>query len=82
VFFYGLIKENNLCGIEFIANTNSKKNVVEGLIYKYNHQKVEKALKAGKTFKVEKVGDLFDIDYKLERVTGFAIDSYEIEDIP
>ena len=32
--------------------------------------------------KVEKVSDLFDIEYKLERITGSSLDYYEIEDIP
>jgi hypothetical protein len=32
--------------------------------------------------KVEKVSDLFDIEYKLERITGNSLDYYEIEEIP
>ena len=31
--------------------------------------------------KVEKLGDLFDIDYKLERVFGDSIEKFEIEGI-
>lgn len=82
VFFNGLIKENNMCGVEFIANTKSKKSVVEGLIYKYQKSKVDKYISKGKSVKIEKLADLFDIDYKLERINGTAIDSYEIEEIP
>ena len=29
--------------------------------------------------KVDKLQDLFDIDYKLERIVGSALDFYEIE---
>jgi hypothetical protein len=31
--------------------------------------------------KVEKIEDLFDIEYKLERITGSSLDYYEIERI-
>ena len=56
--------------------------VVQGLIYKYNHKKVERFIDGGKTFAIDTIKDLYDIDYKLERILGNAIDYYEIEDIP
>ena len=66
---------------EYVANAESKKNVVEGLIYKFNKKKVDSIIKDEKSMKVEKLSDLFDIDYKLERVTGDSIDKFEIEGI-
>ena len=56
--------------------------MVEGLIYKFNRKKVESIIKEEKSMKVEKLQDLFDIDYKLERVFGDSIDKFEIEGIP
>lgn len=82
VFFNGLIKETKFSGVEYVANVNSKKSVMEGLIYKYKTSKVEKLKKQNKWKTVGKLSELFDIDYKLERIHGTAIDSYEIEEIP
>lgn len=81
MFFNGLIKQNHLFSFEYVANSESKKNVVEGLIYKFNRKKVEQIIKEEKSIKVEKLADLFDIDYKLERVWGDSIDKFEIENI-
>lgn len=81
VFFNGLIKETRFSGVEYVVNTSFKKSVVEGLIYKYKRDKVQTQLKKNKWQNVEKLSDLFDIDYKLERIHGQAIDSYEIEGI-
>ena len=41
VFFNGLIKQSHLFSFEYVANSESKKNVVEGLIYKFNKKKVD-----------------------------------------
>lgn len=82
VFFNGLIKQSHLFSFEYVANSESKKSVVEGLIYKFNRKKVESIIKEEKSMKVEKLADLFDIDYKLERVFGDSIDKFEIEGIP
>lgn len=58
--------------------------MVQGLIYKYNHKKVENYIERGKTFDISNLKDLLscDLDYKLERICGNAIDYYEIEEIP
>lgn len=52
VFFQGLNKINHLCGTEFIANTKKDKNIIKGLIYKYNRDKYERYLEKGTTFNV------------------------------
>lgn len=36
----------------------------------------------GKTFDVTCMDDLYDVDFKLERISGNAIDYYEIEEVP
>ena len=41
VFFNGLIKQSHPFSFEYVANSDSKKNVVEGLIYKFNKKKVD-----------------------------------------
>ncbi len=82
VLFSGLTKQSNLCGVEYIANTKHDMKVVQGLIYKFNKKKLDNLIDAGKTFNINKISDLYDIDYKLERIHGNAIDYYEIEDIP
>jgi hypothetical protein len=43
---------------------------------------VQQLIDRGKTFNVESIRDLYDVDYKLERIHGNAIDYYEIEDVP
>jgi hypothetical protein len=81
VFFNGLIKTTNLCGAEFIANINQTKNMLSGLLYKQNRSLVDKYIEKLKIFRIEKVSDLIDVDYKLERISGGALDYYEIEGI-
>ena len=56
--------------------------MVQGLIYKYDHKRVESFIERGRTFDIKSLSDLYDIAYKLERISGNAIDYYEIEDIP
>ena len=68
--------------MEFVANTNQNKRFLNGLIYKQNRSLVDKFIEKVKVMKVEKVEDLFDIEYKLERITGSSLDYYEIEEIP
>lgn len=82
VKFSGLLKQNNLCGAEFIANSKQSKNIVQGLVYKYDQKIIEQYIKKKKTRKVEKITDLFDVECKLQRITGSAIDFYEIEGAP
>lgn len=82
VLFQGLHKQKNLMGVEYVANTKHDMKVVQGLIYKYNQKKIEQFVDRGKTFNVENIKDLYDIEYKLERIHGNAIDYYEIEDVP
>ncbi len=82
VLFKGLTKEKSLFGNSFNPNTKINMNVVSGLIYKYNSKKVDNYIEKGKTFKVETLKDLYDVEYKLERINGNAIDYYEIEDVP
>lgn len=36
----------------------------------------------GKTFDLENIKDLYDVEFKLERINGNAIDYYEIEEVP
>ena len=55
--------------------------MLTGLLYKQNWALVDKYIANMKIMKVEKVGDLFDIDYKMERISGGALDYYEIEGI-
>jgi hypothetical protein len=43
---------------------------------------VESFIDRGKTFEISSLQDLYDIDYKLERISGNAIDYYEIEEVP
>jgi len=56
--------------------------MVQGLIYKYNDKKVENFIDRGRTFDITNIKDLYDVDYKLERISGNAIDYYEIEEVP
>lgn len=56
--------------------------IVQGLIYKYDAKKTQALTEKGKTFNIENIKDLYDIDYKLERIQGNAIDYYEIEEVP
>lgn len=56
--------------------------MVQGLIYKYNHKRVLDYIERGRTFEINSLKDLYDIDYKLERIQGNAIDYYEIEGVP
>ena len=52
------------------------------MIYKYDHKKVQDLTERGRTFDVTSIKDLYDIEYKLERISGNAIDYYEIEEVP
>lgn len=52
------------------------------MIYKYDHKKVQELIERGRTFDVTSIKDLYDIEYKLERISGNAIDYYEIEEVP
>ena len=63
-------------------NTKSNMDMVQGLIYKYNHKKVESLIERGSTFEINSIKDLYDIEYKLEKISGNAIDYYEIGDVP
>jgi hypothetical protein len=63
-------------------NTKSNMDMVQGLIYKYNHKKVLDLIEKGKTFEVNTISDLYDIDFKMQRISGNAIDYYEIEELP
>jgi hypothetical protein len=56
--------------------------VIQGLIYKFSKNKVQSLIDKGKTFEVETLKDLYDVEYKLERIHGNAIDYYVIEDVP
>ena len=57
-------------------------NMVQGLIYKFDHKKVKSLTERGKTFEVTSMKDLYDVEFKLERIRGNAIDYYEIEEVP
>ena len=57
-------------------------SMVQGLIYRYSHKRVEGFIERGRTFDVRTLDDLYDIEYKLERISGNAIDYYEIEEVP
>ena len=52
------------------------------MIYKYDHKKVQELIERGRTFDVTSIKDLYDSEYKLERISGNAIDYYEIEEVP
>lgn len=82
VLFNGLIKDLSLLGSELTPNTKNSMQMVQGLIYKYDHKKVESLIEKGRTFEVRTLKDLYDIEYKLERIQGNAIDYYEIEEVP
>jgi hypothetical protein len=83
VLFNGLIKEKSLIFNEALnPNTKSSMKMVQGLIYKYDHKRVQSYIERGKTFDVQTLQDLYDIDFKLERISGNAIDYYEIEEVP
>ena len=57
-------------------------SMVQGLIYRYSHRRVEDYIERGRTFQVRTLDDLYDVEYKLERISGNAIDYYEIEEVP
>lgn len=83
VLFNGLTKEKSLLFNEKLnPNTKNDMNMVSGLIYKYNHKKVENFIDRGRTFDITNIKDLYDVDHKLERISGNAIDYYEIEEVP
>ena len=82
VLFNGLLKERSLFGEGLNPNTKTSMDMVQGLIYKYSHKRVEGFIEKGRTFEVNSLKDLYDIDYKLERIHGNAIDYYEIEEVP
>jgi hypothetical protein len=67
---------------DYNPNTKPGMKMVQGLIYKYNQRKIDQFIERGKTFNIENLKDLYDIEYKLERINGNAIDYYEIEDVP
>ena len=60
----------------------SSMGMVQGLIYKYDSKRVENYIDRGRTFDITSIKDLYDIEYKLERISGNAIDYYEIEEVP
>lgn len=68
VIFKGLNKESSLFGAEYTPNNKHDMKVIQGLIYKFNKKKVESFIEKGKTFEVESLKDLYDIEYKLERI--------------
>ena len=70
VFFNGLIKESSLLGTKYVANVSQKRNILQGLIYKMNLSMVQAMVEKNKIVNVQKVEDIYDIEYKLERITG------------
>ena len=83
VLFNGLTKEKSLLFNEKLnPNTKNDMNMVSGLIYKYSHKKVENFIDRGRTFDITNIKDLYDVEHKLERISGNAIDYYEIEEVP
>ena len=83
VLFNGLTREKSLLFNEKLnPNTKNDMSMVTGLIYKYNHKKVENFIDRGRTFDITNIKDLYDIEHKLERISGNAIDYYEIEEVP
>jgi len=83
VLFNGLTKDSySLLSSELTPNTKNSMKMVQGLIYKYNHARVEQYIEKGRTFDVKTLKDLYDVEYKLERIQGNAIDYYEIEEVP
>jgi hypothetical protein len=82
VLFNGLKKDLSLLGAELTPNTKNSMQMVQGLIYKYNHKRVEQLIERGRTYDITSLKDLYDIEYKLERIQGNAIDYYEIEEVP
>jgi len=82
VLFQGLHKQKSLLGVDYVPNTKHDMKVVQGLIYKYDQKKLQKLVDRGKTFDMESVKDLYDVEYQLERINGNAIDYYEIEEVP
>ena len=69
VLFNGLSKSSLFSLFqEFEPNTKPSMKVVQGLIYKYNASKVQKLIDSGKTFAIEKLSELYDVEYKLERI--------------
>ena len=43
---------------------------------------MENLIDRGRTFNITNIKDLYDVEYKLERISGNAIDYYEIEEVP
>ncbi|TNV83086.1 hypothetical protein FGO68_gene1895 [Halteria grandinella] len=83
VLFNGLTKDSfSLLSSELTPNTKNSMQMVQGLIYKYNHARVEQYIEKGRTFDIKTLKDLYDVEYKLERIQGNAIDYYEIEEVP
>ena len=83
VLFQGLTKDKTLFTAEKLnPNTKTNMEMVQGLIYKYNHKRVESYIDRGRTFDIKSIKELYDVDYKLERISGNAIDYYEIEEVP
>ena len=82
VLFNGLVKEKSFFRDGLTPNMKNNMNMVQGLIYKYDHKKVQELIERGRTFDVTSIKDLYDIEYKLERISGNAIDYYEIEEVP
>ena len=84
MLFNGLLKQRSLFFGEGSLNPNTKTSMemVQGLIYKYSHSRVEQYIEKGRTFEVNSLKDLYDVEYKLERISGNAIDYYEIEEVP
>lgn len=68
VLFQGLLAENNLCGVEYVANQRKDMKIVQGLIYKYNAKRTQQLIDRGKQYSIEHIKDLYDIEYKLERI--------------
>lgn len=64
------------------ANVSRNMEVVQGLIYKFNLDLVNQYVTKGITFNVKQMSELYDIDFKLERIEGFSNDYYEIEGVP
>jgi hypothetical protein len=83
VLFNGLTRQKSLLFSDKLnPNTKNDMSMVQGLIYKYNDKKVESFIDRGRTFDITNIKDLYDVDYKLERISGNAIDYYEIEEVP
>ena len=83
VLFNGLTSADwSLLSRDLQPNTAHSMNMVQGLIYKYDARIVSSYIDRGRTFEVRSPKELYDVDYKLERIQGNAIDYYEIEEVP